>query len=213
VFTPYRVRVAECLFDKADSCVSGDAEVVVPGGTVYERAEGGPRLRTWEVAGSSGVPLPPAGEDVLLFLIQRHGRYMPLNDPGSRVLVDRSTGSPKVRLHFTSPRQLSPSQLDSERARVAEAKPATAPPWFAESIPVDRLKQLVLSAREVLKPTSGIRHAIPMCAVARGDGALEQLFAGVRARQDAQRRESPLDLRDHCVSAHRPGDGRWSCGS
>jgi hypothetical protein len=212
VFTPHRVRITECLFDKDDSCAAGDSEVLTPGGTVYELVEGERRLRTWEVAGPAGAPLPPAGKDVLLFLTNRHGRLMALNEPGSRVLVDHSTGAPMVTLNFKSTRLLSPSARDSARGRIESTNAGSAPPSFTESVPVDRLRQLVLSAREVLKPTSGIRHATPTCAAANGDGALEQLSDRLRAGQDPQRRESPLDLGNHPDSTHGPGDGRRSCG-
>ena len=100
VFTPYRVRINECLFDKDGSCVPGDTEVLIPGGTVYEIVEGQQRLRTWEVAGAAGAPLPPAGDDVLLFLNKRNDRYLPINDSAARIRVDRSHGPASVVLRF-----------------------------------------------------------------------------------------------------------------
>jgi hypothetical protein len=87
VFTPYRIRVTNCLFDKHDACTLGEAEVLIPGGTVYETVGTERRLRTWEVAGGAGAPLPPAGEEVVLFMHQSNGRFLPLNDPGARMRV------------------------------------------------------------------------------------------------------------------------------
>ena len=147
VFTPYRVRIDLCLFDKDASCKLGDSEVLIPGGTVYEIVDGRPRLRTWEVAGAAGAPLPPAGDDVLLFMAKRIDRYVPLNDSGARVRVDRRSGLASVVLRFASPRFLSDAGRESARARVATGNPATTPPVFIESVGIDRLKAMIALAR------------------------------------------------------------------
>ena len=147
VFTPYRVRITECLFDRDASGRLGDGEVMIPGGTVYETVEGKRRLRTWEVAGAAGAPLPPTGDDVLLFMVKRNDRYLPINDSGARVRVDRSSGSASVVLRFASPRFLSDAGRESARARVASGNPATTRPLFIESVPIDRLKQMIALAR------------------------------------------------------------------
>jgi hypothetical protein len=161
VFTPYRVRIDQCLFDNDGSCSPGDTEVLIPGGTVYETVNGEERLRTWEVAGAAGAPLPPAGDAVLLFLSKRNGRYLPLNDSGARIAVAESLGTASVTLRFTSPRFLSDAGRDAARARLAAGRQATTPPVFVESVQLGRLKSLIQLARQVLTPTSGLRHAIP----------------------------------------------------
>lgn len=161
VFTPYRVRIVTCLFDTTDSCRPGDGEVLVPGGTVYETVDGQQRLRTWEVAGAAGVPLPTGGDDLLLFMTERNGRYQPLNDRGARVPVERGLSGASVELRFKSPVFLSEDRRDSVRADSAKANPASTRPEFTESVDVDRLKSLIALARQVPKPTSGIGHAIP----------------------------------------------------
>jgi len=212
VFTPYRVRIASCLFDKDESCRLGDSEVLIPGGTVYETVDGEQRLRTWEVAGAAGAPLPPTGDDVLLFMMKRNDRYLPLNESGARVRVDRSSGSASVVLRFESPRFLSAEGRESARARAATGNPATTRPVFIESVPLDRLKEMIVLARQVLKPTSGTRHAIPDRADAYASVAVRERGTRVRAGDDAQRRESPLGLRDPLDSVHRTNDGRWACG-
>jgi hypothetical protein len=181
VFTPYRVRISECLFDTDGSCNHGDAEVLIPGGTVYETVEGQQRLRTWEVAGAAGAPLPPAGDDVLLFLAKRNNRYLPINDSGARVRVDRSPGSASVALRFASPRLLSAAGREAARARVAARNPATRPPEFMESVSLDRLKELIAIARQVPKPTSGTRDANPHRAAASDARVVRQRRSGVRA--------------------------------
>jgi hypothetical protein len=212
VFTPYRVRVSLCLFDKDDSCRLEDMEVVIPGGTVYETVDGEQRLRTWEVAGAAGVPLPPPGDEVLLFMTKRNDRYLPLNDRGARVPVDRSSGSPSVVLRFESARFLSAEGLESARARAATGNPATTRPVFIEAVPLDRLKGMIALARQVPKPTSGTRHAIPDRADACASDTLRERGARARAGDDSQRRESPLGLGNHLDSIHRPDDGRWAFG-
>jgi len=175
VFTPYRVHVSTCLLDQDTSCKREDIEVLIPGGTVYETVEGEQRLRTWEVAGAAGVPLPPAGEDVLLFMEERHGRYMPLNISGARIRVDRSSKTASVSLRFASPRFLSPAGRESAQARIDAGRPAATRPEFVESVPLDRLKELIQQALQVPKPTSGIRHAIPDRADAcASDGVCER---------------------------------------
>ena len=143
VFTPYRVRINDCLFDMDGSCSPGETEVLIPGGTVYESVERQQRLRTWEVAGAAGAPLPPPGDDVLLFLKKRYDRYFPINDSGARVRVDRSPGRASVALRFASPRLLSTEGGE------------------APSVPLERLKELIAIAREVPTPTSGRRDANP----------------------------------------------------
>ena len=161
VFTPYRILVNTCLFDKDDSCTSGELEVLIPGGTVYENVDGRQRLRTWEVSGAAGAPLPPPGNDVLLFLTKRNGKYQPLNDASARLRVDRSSDQASVSLRFDSPRFLSDGVLESSRGRLAAETPAMSPPLFTESVEIERLPALIKLARQVLKPTSGIGHAIP----------------------------------------------------
>ena len=147
VFTPYRVRITECLLEKDASCRLGDSEILVPGGTVYEIVDGKQRLRTWEVAGAAGAPLPPVGDDVLLFMAKRNERYVPINDSGARVRVDRSSGSASVVLRFASPRFLSDAGRETARARAASGNPSTTPPVFVESVGVDRLKAMIALAR------------------------------------------------------------------
>jgi hypothetical protein len=61
----YRVRIAACLFTRSRPA-TGDSEVVVPGGTVYESVDGASRLRTWRSRGGRRT-LAPTGEDVPLF--------------------------------------------------------------------------------------------------------------------------------------------------
>jgi len=161
VFTPYRVRVDQCLFDRGDACSSEDMEIFIPGGTVYETVDGEERLRTWEVAGGAGAPLPPIGSSVLLFMSERNGRHLPLNDRGARVPVDKSSGTAAVTLRFASPRFLSDAGQEAAHSRLAAGSHATTAPVFVESVELDRLKSMVELARQVLKPTSGLRHAIP----------------------------------------------------
>ncbi len=181
VFTPYRVRIGECLFDKDGSCSPGDTEVLIPGGTVYETVEGQQRLRTWEVAGAAGAPLSAAGDDVLLFLTKRNDSYLPINDRGARIRVDRSAGPPSVILRFASPRFLSAAGRESARARVTSRNPAMTRPEFTESVPLDRLKELIAIARPVPKPTSGMRDANPHRADADDTRAVRKRRSRVRA--------------------------------
>lgn len=188
VFTPYRVNVSECVFDNDGSCGPGDAEILIPGGTVYETVEGQPRLRTWEVAGAAGAPLPPAGEDVLLFMTKRDDRYLPINDRGARVLVDRSLGSASVILRFASPRFLSPAGREAVRASAVNRNSAATPPEFIESVPLDRLKEMIALARQVLKPTSGTRDANPRRADAGDSHVVRQRRSRLRAGQVPRRR-------------------------
>ena len=168
VFTPYRIRIDSCLFDIDDSCTVGESEVLVPGGTVYETVEGQQRLRTWELAGAAGVPLPPEGGEILLFMAKRHGRYLPLNDSGARIPVERSTGSATVALRFASPHFLTDAGRESAQTRLSAGRPAMTPPLFIESVQIDRLKSMIEIARQVLRPTSGMRHAIPDLADSAG---------------------------------------------
>lgn len=162
VFTPYRVRINDCLFDREGSCSPGETEVLIPGGTVYETVERQQRLRTWEVAGAAGAPLPPVGEDVLLFLKKRNDRYFPINDSGARVRVDRSPGRASVALRFASPRLVSTEGRE------------------APSVPLDRLKQLIAIARQVPTPTSGMRDANPHRADAGGAPVVRKRRSRVR---------------------------------
>lgn len=212
VFTPYRVRVATCLFDKDDSCRPGDLEVVVPGGTIYEFVDGGRRLRTWEVAGAAGAPLPPAGDEVLLFMTKRNDRYVPLNDSAARARVDRSPGTASVVLRFESPRFLSDEGRESARERVGAANPAITRPVFVETVPLDRLKALVALARQAPKPSSGTRHAIPGRADANPVDPVRQPGHRVRTGDDADGSTSVLGVRDRCDPIHRSDDHRRACG-
>jgi hypothetical protein len=212
VFTPYRVRVVTCLFDKNDSCRLEDMEIVLPGGTVYETVDGEPRLRTWEVA-AAAAPLSPDGEDVLLFMTKRSDRYMPLGGSAARVRVDRSARTASVVLQFASPRFLSAEGRESARARVAAANPATTCPVFIESVPLDRLKELISLARQVPKPTSGTRHAIPDRTDACASDAVRERSVRLRAREVSQRLESSLGLGGYLDSIHRPDDRRRTFGT
>lgn len=212
VFTAYRIAITECLFDVDDACLPGESEVSVPGGNVYETLDGHERLRTWEIGGAAGVPMPRAGEELLLILIKRKGGYAPVNDPGARVPVNRSSGLPSVRLSFGSPRFLSAAGLESVRSQ-ANAAPSTERPLFSENVPIGELKRLVALARPVPKPTSESLHAIPSCAIAHDAGALLRRRACVRAGKDSERRESPLELGTHRDSSDGCGDDRRSLGS
>jgi hypothetical protein len=182
VFTPHRVRVSECLFDRDESCSPGDTEILIPGGTVYETVEHQQRLRTWEVVGAAGAPLPPAGEDVLLFLTKRNGRYLPINDSGARVRIERSSGPASVVLRFSSPRLLSSGGRETARARVATGMPATSRPEFVETVPLDRVKELIAITRQVSTPSSGIRDANPRRADAADAGVVRKRRSRVRSR-------------------------------
>lgn len=218
VFTPYRVRVTACLFDKDESCRLEDMEVVIPGGTVYERIEGEERLRTWEVAGAAGAPLPPAGDDVLLFMTRWNGRYLPLNDIGGRVRVDHTPSSTltpttaSVTLRFASPRFLSAEGRDSVSERTTAGNPATARPLFIESVSVDRLREMIVLARQVLKPTSGTRHAISDRADSGASVRVRESGECVRAGEVSRRSRPPLGLGNDLDPIYRPDDrGRACC--
>jgi hypothetical protein len=213
VFTAYRIAITECLLDVDDACLPGESEVSVTGGNVYETVDGRERLRTWEIGGAAGVPMPRAGDELLLILVKRNGRYVPVNDPGARVPVNRSSGPPSVHLSFGSPRFLSAAGLESVRSQAGAAPPSTARPLFSENVPIGELRRLVALARPVPKPTSEIPHAIPSCAIAHDAGALLQRRACVRAGKDTERRESPLGLGTDCDSFDRCGDDRRSLGS
>jgi hypothetical protein len=215
VFTPYRIRVTQCLFDKDDTCRLDDMEVVVPGGTVYEHIDGEERLRTWEVAGAAGAPLPPAGNDVLLFMTKWNGRYRPLNDAGARIHVDHAptSASASVVLRFASPRFLSAEGRESAGARTAAGNPSMMRPIFIESVPLDRLRELIVLARQVLKPTSGTRHAIPDRADARAADVVRDRGRRLRAGEVSQRRESSLGLGHDLDPIHRPDDRGREYGS
>lgn len=212
VFTPYRVRIVSCLLDSDASCRLGDTEVFIPGGTVSEIVNGERRLRTWEVAGEAGAPLPAAGDDVLLFMTKRNGRYLPLNDRGARVRVDRSSGSSSVVLRFESPRFLSPEGREAVRERASAGSPATTRPVFIDAVPVDRLKEMIVLVSQVPKPTSGTRHAIPGRIDRYAAVGARECGTGVRAGNDSERRETPLGLGNDLGSAHRTDDGRRACG-
>jgi len=181
VFTPYHVRISECLFDKDGTCSTGDTEVLIPGGTVYETIDGQQRLRTWEVAGAAGAPLPPAGDDVLLFLNKRNDRYLPINDSAARIRVDRSHGPASVALRFASPRLLTGAGSESARARVDTRQPAAARPGIIESVRLDRLKEMIATVRQVPRPTSGMRDANPRRADAGDAHAVRHRRSRVRA--------------------------------
>lgn len=213
VFTPYRIVVSECLFDADDACAPGDGELSIPGGNIYETVDGQRRLRTWEVAGAASVPPPPAGAEFLLVMAKRQGRYVPLNDSGARVRVDRSSGSPAVSLSFGSPRFLSAVGLESARAEVGAAVPSTVRPTFTERVPLDRLRRVVALVREVPKPTSENLHATPVGAGARDDHALQRRRVRVRAGEDGRRSESSLGLGARHGSLDGPDDRRRSSGS
>ena len=212
VFTPYRFRIAMCLLDTDASCQPGDAEVLVPGGTIYETVDGVRRLRTWEIAGAAGAPLPPADDGVLLFLKKRNDRYLPLNDAGARIRVDRSSGTDSVVLRFASPRFLSAKGREAAQARAAEANPSMTAPVFIESVPLDRLKDMTTLARQVPKPTSGTRHAIPGRADAYASLLVFERGTPLCAGDVTHGSETPLDLRDGSHPVHRTDDGRWTCG-
>jgi hypothetical protein len=126
------------------------------------------------------------GEDVLLFMAKRNGRYVPLNDRGARIRVDRSPGSASVLLTFESPRLLSEQGRDSARARAEAGNPATTRPEFIEAVPLDRLKELIALAREVPKPTSGIRHALRDLADRDASDAPRGSGSRLRAVKDAR---------------------------
>ncbi len=144
VFTPYRVRVRECLLASDASCREGDAEVLIPGGTVYELIDGRPRLRTWEVSGAAGAVLPPIGENVLLFLRRRSDRYVPINDPGGRSVVRCEAGAESVTLEFASTRLLSPAGL---AAVGAGSVPGSGSGRFVETIDLRLVKSLIEGVR------------------------------------------------------------------
>jgi hypothetical protein len=181
VFTPYRVRIRECLFDSDGSCSPGEIEVLVPGGTVYETIEHRQRLRTWEVAGAAGAPLPPAGDDVLLFLTRRNDRYLPINDSGARIRIDRTQSQPSVTLRFASPRLLSEEGRELARERLATRNPATPRPEFMESVRLERLKELISIVRQVPMPSSGMRDANPRRADAGNAPVVRKRRSRVRA--------------------------------
>lgn len=216
VFTPYRVRIAMCLLDTDTACRPGDTEVHIPGGTVLEAVDGEPRLRTWEVAGAAGVPLPPAGDEVLLFMTKRNDRYFPLNDRGARVRVDResapASASASVVLRFESPRFLSAEGRAAAQAHVASGNPATTRPEFIEAVPLDRLRELITLTRQAPKPTSGTRHAIPDSADALAVVIGHERGVRVRTGDDGLWRETPLGLRDDLDSVHWTDHGRRACG-
>jgi hypothetical protein len=170
--------------------------VFIPGGTLYETVAGAPRLRTWEVGAAAGAPLPPAGDDVVLFMTERNGRFLPLNDRGARVRVDRPTGSASVTLYFSSPRFLSHAGLESVRARSLTANPLATRLVFPDSVDLGRLKSLIALVRQAPMPTSGLRHAVPDGVRAIDSHALGLRSPGVRTREDSHRRESSLDLRN-----------------
>ena len=161
VFTPYRIRIDQCLFDVDGPCAPGDTEVLIPGGTVYETVDGVERLRTWEVAGAAGAPLPALGGAVLLFMSRRNGRYLPLNDSGGRVTVEEASGVASVTLNFASPRFLTDAGRETARARLAAGPQGTTSPVFVESVELGHLKSMIQLVRQVPKPTSGLRHEIP----------------------------------------------------
>jgi hypothetical protein len=215
VITPYRIQITECLFDKDEACRLGSMEVDVPGGTIYERVDGEDRLRTWEVAGAAGVPLPPMGADVLLFMTKSGDRFRPLNDCGARIRVEHAPTSPSasVVLRFESPRFLSAEGRESARERAAAGNPATKRPVYIEAVSIDRLRELIAQARQVLKPTSGSRHANPDRADPCASASMRQRGARVRAGEISQRREPPLGFRNDLDPIHRPDDRGWACGS
>jgi hypothetical protein len=205
VFTPTRVRVSECLFDTKASCAPGDIDVFIPGGTLYERVNGERRLRTWEVSGGAGAPLPPVGESVLLFMLRKNGRYVPINDPEARLPVDRSQGAPRFLLRFASPRFLSSEAAESIRG---DAFSKAAPPELIESVDLERLRVLIALARQVPTSTSGTRHAIAGRDVALVAHAVQQRRVRVRAGKVTDRRQPTLAVGFDPGPAHRPDDGR-----
>ena len=146
VFTPYRVRIDDCLYDVDGACPSGELEVLVPGGTLLETIDGETRLRTWDLTGAASAPLPTAGTPVVLFLQKYKGRYRPFNDAGARLTVSNASGQDRVRVRFTSPQLLSPSDLASAD-RVAPEAPSPLQPAFTEDVPLNRLKAMIAAAR------------------------------------------------------------------
>lgn len=213
VFTPYRIVVSECVFDIDDGCAPGASEVSIPGGTIYEMVDGERRLRTWEVAGAASVALPRTGEELLLVMAKRQGRYVPLNDSGARVRVERSSRVPSVRLSFGSPRFLSAAGLESARARPGAATPSTVRPSFTERVSLDELKRVVALARQVPEPTSEKLDATPTGADAHVAHALWRSGTRVCPGEDARRSESPLELGAHHGSADGSHDRRRASGS
>jgi hypothetical protein len=213
VFTPQRVRIDTCLLDADSSCRPGDSEFLVPGGTIYDDVAGERRLRTWEVARGAGVSLPEAGNAVVLFLKKRNGRYLPLSDRGAWVPVDRSSGVDSVALRFASPRFMSAQGRAAVQAHAADTKPASTPPSFIETVPLDRLEEVITQVHTVLKPTSGTRHATPV----RVDPGIALLVREcgvcIRSGDDALRSDSALELGNRAGPADRPDDGRRECGS
>jgi len=213
VFTPYRIRITMCLLDADASCRPEDSEVLIPGGTIYETVNGERRLRTWDIVGGAGAALAPAGDEVVLFLRKRGDRYLPLNDAGARIRVDRSSGAESVVLRFASPRFLSAEGREAAQARAAEANPATTAPLFTESVSLVRLKEMIAIARRVPQPTSGTRHAIPDSAAACACLTALERDTRLCSGDDTHGRETPLGLGDDSGSVHRADHGRRACGS
>jgi hypothetical protein len=139
-------------------------------------------------------------------MTKRNDRYLPLNDSGARVRVDHREGSASVVLRFGSPRFLSAEGRESAGARVAAGDTATTRPVFVESVRLDRLKALIALARQVPKPTSGNRHAIPDRVDAYAARTMRQRRSRVCAGNVSEWRDSALGLGDHLGSILRPVD-------
>jgi hypothetical protein len=207
VFTPYRIRIDECLLDSDVACAPGELEALVPGGTVYEIVGGERRLRTWEIAGVAGVPLPPVGSRLLLFMTKRNGRFVALGDRNGRAPVDDAGGVATVALELASPRFLSESGRDAVRLRLAAGNAAFDRPRFAERVEIGRLPALIRQVLTVPLPTSGTRHAA--AALDHPDDArARERRDGIRAGEDSERKRSPVGVGDDRVSPRGPHDDR-----
>lgn len=105
----FRVEVERCLFDENDACATGDLEVWVPGGTVWQDVRGTPRLVDVHVT-DPAVGAPPALEaESVLFLERSPGslawRIVP--DRNARLPVSRLAGDARVEIAVDDPRLLS----------------------------------------------------------------------------------------------------------
>lgn len=124
VYTAYRIVIDGCLFDADEECVPGESEVSFPGGTIYETVEGERRLRTWEIAGAGG--LPHAGEERLLMMTKRQGRYVALNDRAARATIDPKVPLDRLKRRVESARQV---------PRPTSENPHATPSWVGSVEP------------------------------------------------------------------------------